>query len=148
MWGFADSAVICAFNLKEEQYELAWEMLRAITGWNITMEEWNTTLGPRMLTIQRTMLLLGGPDLFWDPKTDDDNPPRFYEPLPSGPRVGHTINREEVTAEKRKYYESLGWDEYGIPKPETLKKLGLEKLESAVERVRVRLVAKNANFRY
>ncbi len=131
MWGFADSAVICGFNLKEEQYELAWEMLRAVTGWDITMEEWNTTLGPRMLTIQRTMLLLGGPDLFWNPETDDDNPPRFYEPLPSGPEAGRTIKRTEVMAEKRKYFESLGWDEYGIPKSETLKKLSLEKLARA-----------------
>lgn len=139
MWGFADSAVLCAFNLKEEQYELAWEMLRAITGWDITMDEWNTTLGPRMLTIQRTMLLLGGPDLFWNPKTDDENPPRFYEPLPSGPEAGRTTNREEVMAEKKKYFEGLGWDEYGIPKPETLKKFGLEKLEAAVERIKGRI---------
>ncbi|PDM25894.1 aldehyde ferredoxin oxidoreductase [Candidatus Bathyarchaeota archaeon B24-2] len=139
MWGFLDSGVICGFNVTEEQYDLVWEMLRAVTGWNITMDEWNTSLGPRMLTIQRTMLLLGGPDLFWDPAKDDDNPPRFYEPLPSGPQAGRAANRDEVMAEKKKYYESLGWDELGIPKSETLKKLGLEKLESAVERVRSRL---------
>ena len=139
MSGFQDSAVICGFNLKEKYYELGWKMLRAVTGWNITMTEWNEVLGPRMLTIQRVMLLLGGPDLFWDPRIHDDNPSRFYEPLPSGPRAGRAVKREEVMAEKRRYYASLGWDEYGIPKPSTLKKLGLEKLEPAIKRIKERL---------
>ena len=138
MWGFADSAVICGFNIKQPHYELAWEMLRAVTGWDITMEEWNTILGPRMLTIQRIMLLLGGPDLFWNPRTADDNPPRFYEPLPSGPKAGKTINRNDVMTEKKEYFESLGWDEYGIPKVETLERLGLEKLKPSIDRIRAK----------
>jgi len=125
MWGFADSAVICGFNLKEEQYELAWEMLRAITDWNITMEEWNSILGPRMLSIQRLMLLLGGPDIFWSPR-DDDNPTRFYEPLPSGPRRGCAVKKEEVLNAKRKYFEELGWDENGVPKSSTLRRLAVD----------------------
>jgi aldehyde:ferredoxin oxidoreductase len=139
MWGFADSAVICGFNLKQQYYELAWEMLRAITGWNITMDEWNTSLGLRMLTIQRIMLLLAGPDLFWDPKTDDDNPSRFYEPLPSGPKAGKTIDRQEVIVEKKEYFKGLGWDEYGIPTAGSLKNLGLEKLVPTVDRVSKRI---------
>lgn len=139
MMGYLDSAVLCSFNFKEEKYELTWEMLRAITGWNITHEEWNTVLGPRLLTKQRVMLLLGGPDLFWNPKTDDDNPPRFYVPLPSGPEAGRSTDREEVANEKRKYFESLGWDEYGMPRSETLKKLGLEELEQAIDRIKSRM---------
>ena len=139
MWGFADSAVICAFNLKEEQYELAWEMMRAITGWDITMKEWNTVLGPRMLTIQRIALLLSGPDLLWNPRIDDENPKRFYEPLPSGPKAGLKADPNEVSKEKKRYFESLGWDELGIPKEETLKKLGLEEMKTAIERLKKRL---------
>ena len=139
MWGFADSAVICAFNLKEEQYELAWEMMRAITGWDITMKEWNTVLGPRMLTIQRIALLLSGPDLLWNPRIDDENPKRFYEPLPSGPKAGLKADPDEVSREKKRYFESLGWDELGIPKEETLKKLGLEEMQTAIERLKKRL---------
>ncbi|MEM2876360.1 MAG: aldehyde ferredoxin oxidoreductase C-terminal domain-containing protein, partial [Candidatus Bathyarchaeia archaeon] len=79
------------------------------------------------------------PDLFWYQKKEDDNPPRFYEPLPSGPHKGETTDRQKVMAEKKKYFEGLGWDEYGVPKPETLKRLGLEKIKPAVERIRRRI---------
>lgn len=71
------------------------------------------------------MLLIGGPDVFWDPE-NDDNPPRFYEPLPSGPYKGRTTDRELVKRRKQEYYRAIGWDERGIPTAETLKKLGLE----------------------
>ena len=36
------------------------------------------------LQLKRAMLLIGGPDLKWNPMIDDDNPPKFYEPLSNG----------------------------------------------------------------
>jgi aldehyde:ferredoxin oxidoreductase len=62
------------------------------------------------------MLLLGGPDIKWDPVVHDDNPPRFYEPLPAGPFKCKAADKQRVDEEKRKYYETVGWDERGIPK--------------------------------
>ncbi|MEM3018795.1 MAG: aldehyde ferredoxin oxidoreductase C-terminal domain-containing protein, partial [Candidatus Bathyarchaeia archaeon] len=134
-WGFMDSATICAFN-SVKPLETIWEFYRAVTGWNTTMEEWNTIMGPRMLSIQRAALLIGGPDVRWDPRVDDDNPPRFYEPLPSGPKAGQAAPREEVQARKKKWFNSLGWDDLGIPTSETLKKLGLESVDKALEPIR------------
>jgi len=137
---FMDSAVICAFNLVRPR-EVVWEFFRAVTGWDITMEEWNSVMAPRMLTIQRTLLLIGGPDVKWDPRVDDDNPPRFYEPLPSGPKAGQAADRKEVERRKKEWFNYLGWDELGIPTSETLRKLGLEDLDKALEPIRERYKA-------
>ena len=82
------------------------------------------------------MLLLGGPDLKWNPKIHDANPPRFYEPLPSGPYKRKAANKAKVEEEKRRYYEAVGWDKNGIPKTETLRILGLEDVDKRLEKLR------------
>jgi len=133
-WGFPDSAVICGFNV--QNLKLVWETFRAITGWDTTIEDWNNVLGIRMLTIQRTALLVGGPDYTWDPDEDDDNPLRWYEPLPSGPYKGKTVDRNEVISRKKRYYASLGWDDRGIPTVETLKRLDLMELNNILSKMR------------
>jgi len=76
------------------------------------------------------MLLLGGPDLKWKPEVDDDNPPRFYEPLPSGPYKGRTVKKRAFEEQKKEYYQAVGWDEKGSPKPEVLRRLGLQSVEA------------------
>jgi len=122
-----DSGVYCLFNTMEaEALDLIWDFFEAVTGWKIGPEEWYETTARRILHIQRAALLLGGPDLKWDPRVHDDNPPRFYEPLPSGPYAGKTVNKAEVERAKKEYYESVGWDENGMPKLEELKRLGLD----------------------
>ncbi|RLI17188.1 aldehyde ferredoxin oxidoreductase, partial [Candidatus Bathyarchaeota archaeon] len=98
-------------------------------------EDWVNNKAMKILQLQRIMLLLGGPDFKWNPKVHDDNPPRFYEPLPSGPYKGKSVEKAEVRKEVMRYYEAVGWDEDGIPKPETLKRLGLEYAEKALDRL-------------
>jgi len=130
---FSDSAVFCDFV---QDWELTWDYYRAITGWDTTQEEWNKVLGHRIMQIQRAVLLLGGPDIVWDPAVHDDNPPRFYEPLPSGPYKDKTTDKKAVEEQKKQFYEAIGWDEKGIPKSEVLKKLGLEDVDKALEKLR------------
>jgi aldehyde:ferredoxin oxidoreductase len=36
----------------------------------------------------------------------------------------------------QEYYEEAGWDENGVPKPETLKKLGLGDIDKALRKLR------------
>ena len=67
---YHDSAVYCSFCAFSP--DIVWEFHRAVTGWDVTKEEWYTTLGPRIIQIQRAAELLGGPDVFWDPEKDDD----------------------------------------------------------------------------
>lgn len=134
----ADSAVICQFNVLGG-LDFVFEALRSITGWNITKEVWVNEHAKRILTLQRTLLLLGGPDIFWDPRIHDDNPPRFYEPLPSGPKKGQAPTKSDIAKMKGEYYKALGWDEYGIPTEETVRQLGLVGTEEALKKIRKRL---------
>jgi aldehyde:ferredoxin oxidoreductase len=131
-----DSAVYCSFNIFGIPQNLKFEFYKAVTGVELTQEDWVNTKALRILQLQRAMLLLGGPDLKWNPKIHDSNPPRFYEPLPSGPYKGKTIDKTEVEREIMRYYESVGWDEKGIPKSETLRKLGLSDVDKALEKMR------------
>jgi aldehyde:ferredoxin oxidoreductase len=78
-------------------------------------------------------LLLGGLDFKWNPKIHDDNPPRFYEPLPSGPYAGKKLERAKFEDSRKEYYKEIGWDENGIPKSEVLKKFGLEEIDKVLE---------------
>lgn len=134
---FDDSAVYCnVISWGENIGDLQWRFLRAITGWDTTEEEWKKILGPRIVHIQRAAELLGGPDITWNPVIDDDNPKRFYEPLPSGPYKGVTTDKDEVQRRRKEYYEIIGWDERGVPKSKVLRKLGLLDVDEALRRVR------------
>jgi aldehyde:ferredoxin oxidoreductase len=66
----------------------------------------------------------------------DDNPPRFYEPLPSGPYKGKTTDRRTFEEMRKQYYEAIGWDDKGIPKSSVLRELGLEDVDKALEKLR------------
>jgi aldehyde:ferredoxin oxidoreductase len=131
---FSDSAVFC--NFCRTPRPLIFDFAKAITGFPITHERWRRVNGPRIVTLQRAFLLMGGPDLFWQPVIDDDNPPRFYEPLQSGPQKGRTTDRKLVEMKREAYFETLGWDNRGVPKKETLDKLGLGDIEPSMKKLR------------
>jgi len=133
----SDSGVYCVFNAMYIPEDLIWDFFDAVTGWKIEPDEWHETMARRILHIQRAALLLGGPDLKWDPKIHDDNPPRFYEPLPTGPYRGKTADRKEFERSKKEYYESVGWDENGIPKAEELRRLGLENVAKKLKEIKI-----------
>jgi aldehyde:ferredoxin oxidoreductase len=133
---FNDSGVYCFFNIFGVPQKVKFDFYEAITGIELTQEEWYKTKAFRILQMQRAMLLLGGPDIKWNPKIHDENPPRFYEPLPSGPYKGKTADKAKVEADTKRYYEAAGWDENGIPKTETLKELGLDGVDRALEKLR------------
>jgi aldehyde:ferredoxin oxidoreductase len=134
---FNDSAVCCnftgGFGLRRS---LKYDFYNAVTGLELTRDNWGKGGGLKTLQIQRALLLLGGPDLKWNPKVHDDNPRRFYDPLPSGPYKGKAADRASVRESVQKYYEEAGWDENGVPKSETLKKLALEDVDKALRKLR------------
>ncbi len=139
LWSiFDDSAVYCNFNGFSVKRKSKFDFYNAVTGLHLTLEEWRDVKALRILQIQRAMLLLGGPDLVWIPGEDDDNPPRFYEPLPSGPYKGKTAQRTEVKEDRRRYYKEVGWDSSGIPKTTTLRKLGLQDVDRELSKIRGR----------
>ncbi|MBS7610352.1 aldehyde ferredoxin oxidoreductase C-terminal domain-containing protein, partial [Candidatus Bathyarchaeota archaeon] len=133
---FADSAVICSMNAWRPGYDRVFQFYRAVTGLETTRDEWCKILAHRIIHIQRAAELIGGPDVSWSPPRDDDNPPRFYEPLPSGPYAGKTTDRKAFEEMRQNFYKAIGWDERGIPRSDVLRKLGLEDVDRALEKVR------------
>jgi len=131
----ADSAVFCVFAAFGIEDIEKLNFFEAITGWKLTEKEWYKEKALRILHLQRAMLLLGGPDAKWRPKLDDDNPPRFWEPLPSGPYEGKTLDRRMFEKSRLEYFRAAGWDENGVPKPATLRRLGLEDVEAKLKEV-------------
>lgn len=134
---YNDSAVICnfsgGFGLTRN---FRFNFYRAVTGLNLTRDDWARCGGLKTLQIQRALLLLGGPDLKWTPKMHDDNPSRFYEPLPSGPCKGKAADRNTVRERVQKYYEAIGWDQNGVPKSDTLTRLKLREVDEALKKLR------------
>ena len=132
-----DSGVYCNFNTFSVDLDVLWGFFESVTGWKTLRQEWYETNGLRILNLQRAMLLLGGPDLKWRANKDDENPARFYEPLPSGPYKGKVVNKKSFEESKQEYYEAVGWDKNGLPKPETLKRLGLQEVEAKLKKAKI-----------
>jgi aldehyde:ferredoxin oxidoreductase len=134
---FNDSAVFCGFNGFGVSRRVRFDFYKAVTGINLSRREWCFRKALRIMQLQRILMLIGGPDLKWNPRTHDDNPARFYEPLPSGPYKGKSTDRAEVEDYKHRYYRAVGWDKNGVPTVEILRKLGLEDAEKALKRIDV-----------
>ena len=132
-----DSGVYCSFNTFSMSIDLIWDFFNAVTGWTDLRKDWYETNALRILQLQRAMLLLGGPDIRWKANADDDNPARFYEPLPSGPYKGKTVSRKLFEEQKHEYYEAVGWDKEGLPKADVLGKLGLQDVGTKLKRAGV-----------
>jgi aldehyde:ferredoxin oxidoreductase len=133
---FNDSAIMCIFTSFSISSTFRYEFYNAITGQNLSRKGWLHGGGMKTLQIQRALLLLGGPDIRWNPIVDDDNPARFYEPLPTGPCKGQTADKESVKQKVKKYYDQAGWDQNGIPTSETLTTLKLEYVDVCLGKLR------------
>jgi len=127
-----DSLVYCSISVGWGATDVVWDFYKAVTGWDMAMDAWMNVNGRRIIQIQRAALLLGGPDIVWDALTDDDNPERWYMPLPSGPYKGNAPSRDEIMEMRKKAYTDMGWDARGIPTTEELAKLGLQDVDKAI----------------
>jgi aldehyde:ferredoxin oxidoreductase len=93
------------------------------TGLEFTVEEiWD--IAERAYTIERLFNIREGLT-----RDDDWLVDRYFdEPTPVGMPIvrGKTLDREKFNLMISEYYEQHGWDENGVPRPETLAKLRLE----------------------
>jgi aldehyde:ferredoxin oxidoreductase len=97
------------------------EMVRAITGWDITLDEL-MAVGERRISLFRTFNAREGLG-----RKDDKLPKKFYKQLAgTGPTAGIALSHEEVDAAIDHYYELAGLNADGAPTPETLKKHDIE----------------------
>ncbi|MCD6319854.1 MAG: hypothetical protein J7M03_04155 [Candidatus Desulfofervidaceae bacterium] len=118
-----DNYIICAFALFTVTHEVGFEYFKAVTGLELTQEKIQQ-IGTRISTLIRSFNCREGVT-----RKDDSLPPRaMKEGLPSGIAKGckSFISEEDKERCLDKYYELRGWDKNGIPKEETLVKLGIE----------------------
>lgn len=124
-YSMLDSAELCQFV-----YGPAWtlygpaetaEMIRAVTGWDITVEEL-LAVGERRLNLFRVFNAREGLG-----RKDDKLPKKFFKQLQgTGPTTGFALTQEEVESALDHYYKLAGWTNDGVPTKETLKKHDVE----------------------
>lgn len=93
-----------------------------MTGYDFTPEL--MIIGRRICTLERLILNREGIS-----RNDDLLPRRIMEePLPEGTAKGRVITPKMYDEMLDEYYLERGWNERGIPNPETLERLGLHHL--------------------
>ncbi|NMC07096.1 MAG: aldehyde ferredoxin oxidoreductase family protein, partial [Candidatus Lokiarchaeota archaeon] len=116
---FYDSIVTCKFTsmgVPDDYYSRA---VAAVTGLNITITE-AEHIGERIWNLERSFNLAAGFS-----KADDVLPARFATPLTSGASKGRVPPMDIMY---RMYCDIRGWTNDGVPKPETLQRLGIKAL--------------------
>lgn len=117
---FDDSLGVCRFC--NTHAALAIDVLNAITGWDVDLEEAMTT-GRRIVNAMRVFNFQHG----LDPSLERPSP-RYGSTPVDGPAAGLAI-MPHWDGMVRTYRERMGWDAAtGRPTPEALRKVGLEEL--------------------
>jgi aldehyde:ferredoxin oxidoreductase len=95
--------------------------VRAVTGWDVTVEEL-MAVGERRLDLFRVFNAREGLT-----RKDDKLPKKFFKQLQgTGPTAGFALTHEEVDSAIDEYYRLAGWTNDGVPTPDTLKKHDIE----------------------
>jgi len=118
--GMFDSLVFCKFivyGLGDSIVKAMLEMVNATTGWDMTFEEFMQT-GERIFNLKRMYNNRLGIS-----RKDDVLPPRILSHRRG--TGGAAENLPHLGRMLSDYYQYRGWDEFGIPRPETLERLGL-----------------------
>jgi aldehyde:ferredoxin oxidoreductase len=118
LWSGADALDMCIFAVAPTRLlslnHMA-EMIHAVTGWETSAHEimrW----GERRIHLMRVYNNREGLT-----PADDRLPDRFYEePITQGIKQGRRLDRAEFERVVQVYYEMMGWDEQGVPRPATL----------------------------
>ncbi|MFQ5898162.1 MAG: aldehyde ferredoxin oxidoreductase family protein [Candidatus Methylomirabilia bacterium] len=119
-----DSLVLCRFTSERgfglsvnESYA---RMVSAVTGWLLGVEELER-IGERVVNLERCFNAREGVG-----RKDDTLPWRvMHEPIPEGPSAGMHCPPAELDRMLDEYYRLRGWDSEGLPRKETLERLGL-----------------------
>jgi len=96
------------------------EMIRAVTGWDVTVEEL-MVVGERRLNLFRIFNAREGLD-----RNADKLPKKFFKALGgAGPTAGVALTHEEIESAKDEYYKLAGWTNNGIPTRQTMERLDI-----------------------
>jgi aldehyde:ferredoxin oxidoreductase len=133
-----DSLGLCAFvPYSDEEIE---KLYAAVTGRKKTISELRL-VGWRTEALARIHAALAGrvPE-------GDTVPKRWMEPIPEGPAKGEraALDWDDLREAIREFYRIRGYDEeYGVPRPDTLRKLGLEEFIEDAQRALIEAAKRN-----
>ncbi len=123
-YSMMDTLTVCQFV-----YGPAWclygpndtaAMVRAVTGWDVTVEEL-LTVGKRRMNLMRTFNAREGFG-----RKDDRLPDRLHQALVgTGPTTGVSATREEFESALDEYYRLAGFTREGVPTSDTLNALDI-----------------------
>jgi aldehyde:ferredoxin oxidoreductase len=118
---------VCAFagfSVTLDEYA---NMLNDVTGLEMKASDLET-ISRRVLTLERLFNLLCGftPENDWLPE-------RFYRDPIAVEEGSILCPEEEFRAMRAEYYESLGWDERGVPRLEALRELEIDRVLGAAD---------------
>jgi aldehyde:ferredoxin oxidoreductase len=126
MFAVIDSSGLCVFvavrymvdRTEELRPSRIAELLNYATGSDYS-EKSLLEAGERIYNLERLFLVRAGFD-----KKDDTLPERMLrEGMPDGPAKGQVVELDQMLSE---FYQLRGWDENGVPRPETLQYLGIK----------------------
>lgn len=122
--GFFESATVCRFPWVEVNFDMDWYLryLDAISGEEYEIKDLNN-IGSRIYNLMRAFWVRekGGWNRQWDYPPDC----WFEETQSQGKMKGVKLDREKYDQMLSWYYELRGWDQYGIPRRQTLDSYGL-----------------------
>ena len=123
--GIFETLVACRLPWIEIDFELDWypKLLKAATGLTFTIDDL-FEIADRVYTLIRCYWVREFKG--WSRKMDTPPAKWFEQPLTKGPFKGAKLDYDEYNKMLSWYYELRGWDEHGIPRKSTLRKLGLE----------------------
>ncbi|MCS6977659.1 MAG: aldehyde ferredoxin oxidoreductase family protein [Gemmatales bacterium] len=124
-----DSLILCKFlrGVFADLWSESADLLRLVTGWDVTAEELRTT-ARRIVTAKKLYNLREG----WRPE-EDTLPERFFsEPLTNGASAGAKLSRDQLRDMIRAYYRGRAWEEDGGVPRVTIVSLQLEDFPAAV----------------
>jgi aldehyde:ferredoxin oxidoreductase len=114
----AKNTVGMCFFLRYDDPKLT-DILNAVTGWGLDAAGL-TDIGELSLTLAR---LFNNREGFG--AADDKLPEQVMKPHVSGVLSRVRLDADDIAEQVRAYYRSRGWSDEGVPKPETLAKLGI-----------------------
>ncbi len=124
--GVFECLTVCRFPWIEVGLELDWyqKFLRTATGLEMSWDNLNT-VADRGFNLTRAFWIREYGKK-WDSNMDVPPARWFEEPLSKGAFKGCRLDRDKYGRMQQMYYRRRGWDERGIPRKSTLKRLGLE----------------------
>ncbi|MEO0246375.1 MAG: aldehyde ferredoxin oxidoreductase family protein [candidate division WOR-3 bacterium] len=115
-----DATGACKFSRHMFFIEAFPEMIKAVTGWDMSVEElW--VIGERIYNITKLFNVREGFS-----RKDDHLPWKVMNvPIPKGPSKGLYVSEEEFNKMLDEYYIARGWNREGVPTKAKLSQLGL-----------------------